>query len=230
MKKINKFLFSPHIFLLNVLLLLISCQTKSENSEDRLPILGEIDIEYQTINGKERIDTVYHKVPRFSYLNQDSVLIHSEALQGKIWIADFFFTHCPTICPPMTTNMKRIHSMTEDLSAHIQFLSFSIDPYRDTPSRLREYISEYGIKATNWSFFTGQEEETHELARDFFNGAEKNDTIPGGFGHTPYFSLVDTHGQIRGIYDGTDSQAMDKLEQDVRLLLKTEYNVVGKKD
>lgn len=120
--------------------------------------------------------------------------------------------------------------MTEDLKDHIQFLSFSIDPYRDTPTRLREYIKEHGIKADNWHFFTGGEEATHELAKEFFNGAEKDPSIPGGFGHTPYFSLVDTKGHIRGIYDGTNSDAIDSLAKDIRILLKTEYNVTGSKN
>jgi len=212
------------------MLLIGSCGQKTEMEESKLPILGEIDIEYQTINGKERIDTIYHKIPFFSYLNQDSTWIHSSDLNGKLIVADFFFTHCPTICPPMTSNMKRLQIMTSDLIDHIQFLSFSIDPYRDSPTRLREYISEHGIKATNWHFFTGDESETHDLAKVFFNGAEKNDSIPGGFGHTPYFSLVDTHGHVRGIYDGTNSDDVEKLELDLRTLLKTEYNVVGKKN
>jgi len=211
-----------------VLFIAFGCTQRSDADQIVLPILGEIDIEFQTINGKERIDTIYHKIPNFLYINQDSVQINSKDLKDKIFIADFFFTHCPTICPPMTSNMKRLSVMTKDLTEHIYFLSFSIDPKRDTPMRLREYISEHGIKAKNWHFLTGGgEEEIHELAKDFFNGTQKNDTIPGGFGHTPYFSLVDTKGHIRGIYDGTDSKAIETLEQDLRLLLKTEYNVIG---
>lgn len=209
---------------------LVSCNETKKAEEKRLPIAGNIDIDYKIVNGKEVADTIYHVVPGFKYINQDSVWVNSKDLKTKIWVTDFFFTHCPTICPPMTTNMKRLNIMTDDLKEHIQFLSFSIDPYRDSPSRLREYIKEHGIKATNWMFFTGDEDATHELAKEFFNGAEKNDTIPGGFGHTPYFSLVDTKGHIRGIYDGTNSDAIDSLAKDIRILLKTEYNVVGSKN
>lgn len=214
---------------LAILALFTACKNE-QTEERRLPIVGNADLSYKTVNGKEVIDTVYHTVPTFKYINQDSVWISSEDLKGKIWVTDFFFTHCPTFCPPMTTNMKRLTIMTDDLKDHIQFLSFSIDPYRDSPERIRAYIKEYGIKAKNWHFFTGEEEATHELAREFFNGAEKNDTIPGGYGHTPYFSLVDTKGRIRGIYDGTDSDAIDSLANDIRLLLKTEYNVTGSKN
>ncbi len=206
------------------------CTNTPAEEERRLPIVGEVDVHYRTVNGKEIADTVYHKVPDFKYINQDSVWISSADLKDKIWVTDFFFTHCPTICPPMTTNMKRLNIMTEDLKKHIQFLSFSIDPYRDSPTRLRAYIGEHGIKATNWYFFTGEEEATHNLAKEFFNGAEKDETIPGGFGHTPYFALVDTKGHVRGIYDGTNSDAIDSLANDIRILLKTEYNVTGSKN
>lgn len=212
------------------LMLFTGCKNPDQTGEKRLPIVGNTDIEYRMVDGKEVADTIYHVVPDFRYINQDSVWISSSDLKEKIWVTDFFFTHCPTICPPMTTNMKRLNIMTDDLSDHVRFLSFSIDPYRDSPARLREYIKEHGIKAENWYFFTGDEEATHDLAREFFNGAEKNDTIPGGFGHTPYFSLIDTKGHIRGIYDGTDSDAIDSLAKDIRLLLKTEYNVTGSKN
>ncbi|MBC9811543.1 SCO family protein [Crocinitomicaceae bacterium CZZ-1] len=205
------------------------CGTTEEETR-RLPIVGEVDVHYRMVNGKEIADTIYHKVPDFKYINQDSVWISSSDLKDKIWVTDFFFTHCPTICPPMTTNMKRLNIMTEDLKNHLQFLSFSIDPYRDNPTRLRAYIAEHGIKATNWYFFTGEEEATHNLAKEFFNGAEKDETIPGGFGHTPYFALVDTKGHVRGIYDGTNSDAIDSLANDIRILLKTEYNVTGSKN
>ena len=205
---------------------LYSCSNK-ETKERVLPIVGERDVEYKMVDGVEVADTIYHHVPSFRYLNQDSVFIDSKDLKGKIWIADFFFSNCPSICPPMTTNMKRLSIQTKDLSKSIQFLSFSIDPKRDQPTRLREYIQLNGIEATNWYFFTGNQEATHLLAKEFFNGAEKNDDIPGGFGHTPYFALVDTDGLVRGVYDGTDSKAVDQLAKDVRKLLKYEYNIEG---
>ncbi|MCO5258849.1 MAG: SCO family protein [Crocinitomicaceae bacterium] len=197
--------------------------------EYHLPIIGEKDVHYTTVNGKEVADTTYHVVPDFEYINQDSVMIASKDLRNKVWVADFFFTSCPSICPSMTTNMKRLSENTTDLKNHVQFLSFSIDPYKDQPTRLRAYIKERNLDDSNWSFFVGDEEATHNLAREFFNAAEKNDSIPGGFGHTPYFSIVDTKGHIRGIYDGTNAKAVDSLERDLRMLLTTEYNVTTKR-
>ena len=128
----------------------------------------------------------------------------------------------------MTSNMKRLNTKTKDLKDQVQFLSFSIDPDRDTPTRLREYIKLYGIEADNWHFFTGEEEETHLLAKDFFNGAERDEEIDGGFGHTSYFAIVDTDGYVRWIYDWTDTKQVDLLEQDLRKLLKHEYNTQSK--
>ena len=211
---------------------LVSCERGGEEKVDLmqekkkvLPILGNYDIEYSTVDGKEIVDTLYHTIPRFSYLNQDSVKMKSEEFEGKVLIVDFFFTHCPSICPPMTAQMRRLNLKTKDISEHLEFLSFSIDPERDTPSRLRWYIEEKGIEANNWNFFTGNEDATHLLAKDFFNGAERNEQIDGGFGHTPYFILVDREGYPRGLYNGTLVDEVDQMERDIRKLLKQEYKV-----
>ena len=208
-----------------LLLILITVSCESESTERVLPILGERDVDYKMIDGKEFADTIYHLVPDFEYLNQDSILVTSNELKEKLWIVDFFFTSCPTICPPMTSNMKYLTEQTSDLTENVQFLSFSIDPKRDTPSNLRKYIENRELTAPNWSFFTGDEDATHLLAKSFFNGAERNDDADGGFGHTDYFALVDTEGHVRGIYKGTDIEQMDVLNSDLRKLLKHEYGI-----
>ena len=204
---------------------LVACQ---EENERVLPIVGERDVEYKMVDGVEVADTIYHHVPEFQYINQDSILIKSKDLKDRIWVTDFFFTKCPTICPPMTSQMKRLNENVADLMDEIYFLSFSIDPERDTPSALVKYKEAYGITADNWHFFTGDEEATHLLAKEFFNGAERNDEIDGGFGHTSYFALVDKDGLVRGIYDGTSVEEVDKLETDLRKLLKYEYDIEGR--
>lgn len=214
----------------------VGCGTGAEEEVDPmeakkavLPIIGNRDVQYTTIDGKEIVDTIYHTIPKFSYINQDSVRIKSNTYEGKILVVDFFFTHCPSICPPMTAQMRRLNLKTKDIEKHLEFLSFSIDPERDTPSRLRWYIKEKNINATNWNFFTGNEEATHLLAKEFFNGAERNEQVDGGFGHTPYFILVDREGYPRGIYNGTLVEEVDKLEGDIRKLLKDEYKEDGGK-
>jgi protein SCO1/2 len=219
--------------LLAALLVLGSCTEAEEIPEvisgRVLPIVGERDLEYRMVDGKEVVDTIYHHVPEFDYLNQDSIMISSKDLKGKIWVVDFFFSNCPSICPPMTFQMNRLSNETKDLKEYIQFLSFSIDPKNDTPIRLREYIKMKEITASNWEFLTGKEKTTHLLAEQFFNGAERDDDVAGGFGHTPHFALVDREGLVRGVYNGTLKEHVDKLNVDLRKLLKYEYGVTESK-
>ena len=108
-------------------------------------------------------------------------------------------------------------------------MSFSIDPDRDTPSRLVEYRNIYDIEVNNWHFFTGDEDATHQLAKSFFNGAERNAQADGGFGHTDYFAIVDYEGYVRGIYQGTNPEKVDLLQSDLRKLLAIEYGITGSK-
>lgn len=205
--------------------LLISCTTKSNEKIRVLPIIGNFDVEYRMVDGKEVADTIYPKVPAFSYLNQDSVMIHSKDLKNKIWIADFMFTKCPTICPTMTSNMKYLSEMTKDLQDQIQFLSFSIDPKRDKPSVFRKYIQERQLDTKNWLFLTGDEEETADLAFNFFHvGVQRTDIEEDeGFEHTDTFVLVDQDGQVRGLYQGTKKEDVERLEKDLRKLIEHEY-------
>ena len=190
-----------------------------------LPIVGNYDVEYDTIDGKEVTDTIYPKVPYFTYLNQDSIKITSTMLKGKVWIADFFFTSCPTICPKMTSQMKRLAFLTKDLEKYIQFISFSINPSYDTPYRLKEYRKHYGINAKNWQFFTGDENATHDLGVNYFQVfANKDIESAGGYAHSPAFVLVDKEGYVRGVYIGTDTKQVDLLHKDVRKLLTYEYD------
>ena len=214
------------IIALVVMVLSYACTEKVEP----LPRLGHHDIEFKTVDGKEVADTIYHTVPEFKYLNQDSIWVSSGELKGKVWVTDFFFSNCPTICPPMTSQMKRLNFNTKDLEEKVQYLSFSIDPKRDQPTRLREYIELHGIESNNWYFMTGvPADKTHEMAGSYFNYAKQDDEVPGGFGHTSYFAIVDTKGFVRGIYDGTNTLAVDSLERDLRKLLKYEYNFEGRK-
>lgn len=216
------------IFLLSFVFLAISAcmETKKERI---LPILGHYDIEYKTVNGKEVADTVYPKVPSFKFLNQDSVWVKKEDFKGKLLIVDFMFTHCPTICPTMTANMKKLTENTKDLESQIQFVSFSIDPKRDSPSRFREYIKTMGITAKNWSFLTGDEQETYGLAFDYFYvGVQRSDNPEEDFLHDDKFVLVDKEGYVRGFYEGTQPDKVQILENDIRKLLKHEYNYTSK--
>lgn len=212
-------------FLLVLILVLISCnETKKQRA---LPFVGNYDIEYKLVDGKEVIDTVFPQMVDFKYLNQDSVMIKSTDMKGKIWVADFFFTSCPTICPKMTKQMKRLNKMTSDINEHIQYLSFSINPTIDNPTRLKEYIKAHKIKANNWYFFTGDEEATHALGINNFQIYAKDEAgAIGGYAHSEAFVLVDKEGYIRGVYEpATQPGPINQLEKDIRKLLKYEYGI-----
>jgi protein SCO1/2 len=195
-----------------------------------LPKVGNFDVEYKTVNGKEVADTIYPQMVDFMFWNQDSVLIHSKEMKGKVWIADFFFTSCTSICPKMTNQMNRLNGLLSDLSGDIQFMSFSINPKNDKPSVLRRYIAKHNIEAENWYFFTGDEAKTHLLGIENFQiFAGEDAASQGGYAHSPAFTLVDQEGFIRGVYVGTDSLDVDRMAKDVRLLLKHEYGISGSK-
>jgi len=221
---LNRIIYCSFVFFF-----LFSCQNepkKNETSEKKLPYLGKpelTEIVYKSVNGRKTSDTIYPIIPNFQFLNQDSNIVtnQSKSLKGKIWIADFFFTSCTTICPLMTKNMKYVDSISKTLSNEIALLSFSINPDFDTPTILKRYRKKYKITSNNWLFLTGDEKKTHRLGIDnFLVFAERNDDVTDGFAHSGAFTLVDKKGYVRGVYLGTDKKEVDKLIKDVKLLLK----------
>lgn len=175
------------------------------------------------------------KVPEFLMLNQDSLLIGNEDFKGKVYLVEFFFTRCPTICPVMNKNMKILddhYGERQDFG----IASFTIDPENDTPHVLKQYAEDYGVKSQNWHFLTEKKSIVYELANSGFSiFAGINSAVAGGFEHQGYFALVDKNGYIRSrvdrfdnpivYYSGLDRedqqiQGVDMLLQDIELLLK----------
>ena len=203
--------------------ILVSCSAINEKKHV-LPFIGNYDIEYKLIDGKEVSDTVYPTIPYFYFLNDDSVIVKSTEMEGKVWVVDFFFTTCPTICPTMTKNMQKLNAATKDLHDDLQFISISINPQHDTPSILKRYREHYKATASNWQFFTGKEAETHQLGIENFQiFAGRDEESEGGYAHSGAFTLVDKEGFVRGVYLGTDEKQVIQLEKDIRKLLKVEY-------
>jgi protein SCO1/2 len=197
--------------------LIPSCQ-----EESKLPYYGERDYVYE--NGKI-VDTLFHEIPDFSYINQNGQIVSKKDLIGRVFVADFFFTTCPTICPKMTSQMKRLQTLTEDIE-EIRFLSFTINPSFDTPDVLMDYAKQYGVSLKNWDFLTGDEDATHNLGvKGFLVHARADEDEPGGYAHSPSLVLVDRTGKIRGVYDGTKTEEVDQLHSDIRKLLRTEYGI-----
>jgi len=213
------------------LLLLVSCGTDSEKKPRALPYAGNFDIVTYEKGGKQFVDSVFPKIPAFKYINQDSVMITSRQMKGKVWVANFFFTSCPSICPPMISQMKRLNILTGDIGQYLQFMSFSIDPKKDQPAVLREYIKLNGIQAENWYFFTGDEAKTHALGvKNFLVHAEATAMAPGGFAHSDGLVLVDREGYVRGVYHGTITEEVDQMNKDIRKLLSIEYGIDCRKN
>jgi protein SCO1 len=212
------------IIFLFALLLLVSCTQKEEKKPRALPYWGNYDVIISEVGGEEKRDTLYPKIPAFRYLNQDSTWLESKSIKGKIWIANFFFTSCPSICPPMMSQLKRLNILTKDLHAELEFLSFTIDPKTDNPSQLKKYAEQNGLDLKHWNLLTGNEAKTHLLGVEHFMvHADKDPSAAGGFAHSDGIVLVDKEGYVRGIYNGTKTEQVDLLNKDLRKLLQIEY-------
>ncbi|QLG44538.1 SCO family protein [Costertonia aggregata] len=141
------------------------------------------------------------KVPAFEFINQDSLVISNADYLGKVYVVEFFFTTCPTICPIMTDNLISIQDEFKDSDA-FGVASFTINPRYDTPKVLKEYAEKYGITDLDWHLLTGDREAVYNLANNgFYLGAEENDKVAGGFEHSGMFALVDKQGYIRSRKD-----------------------------
>ena len=198
------------IIVLNFLvaLLVFSC-----SQEKKLPFIGP-----KQVNTKG--DTVYHQIPAFRFLNQDSVFVSENDVEGKVYVADFFFTTCPTICPKMKTQMLRIYERYKDRD-EVRILSHSIDPDFDTPNVLKDYASRLQVKAPKWNLLTGDKAAIYTLGqKSYMVSAQEDPNEAGGFVHSGAFILVDKNRHVRGIYDGTVEAEVNHLLEDMEILLK----------
>lgn len=187
-----------------------SCTPKTDENRQKLPIYGE-----KEINGS---DTVYHTIGDFTLVNQDSTVVTRETLQGKIYVADFFFTSCRTICPIMKTQMMRVYEAFKE-DPEVAIVSHTIDPEYDTVGLLRHYANRLGVSSKTWHFLTGNKDSIYYLAQtSYFITAMEDEAEPDGFIHSGAFLLIDKEGRIRGKYDGTKSEEVDKLIQDIEIL------------
>lgn len=161
------------------------------NTENR----ENAELSYININGKDR------KVPHFEFVNQNRDTITEDSYKGKVFLVEFFFTRCPTICIPMNKNLVLIQNKFKD-NPDFGIASFSIDPEYDQPNVLKEYAENYGVTDPDWNLMTGDREEIYELANVGFNLlAQENPNIEGNFQHSGLFALVDQNGFIRSRKD-----------------------------
>jgi protein SCO1 len=188
-------------------LLLVSCVTRKESP---LPIFGEREVVGN--------DTAYHTIANFSFLDQDSAIVTNATYNGKIYVADFFFTSCRTICPIMKTQMLRVYDSIQN-DPDVLLLSHTIDPEYDTVGLLRDYAGRLGVKSSKWHFVTGEKEDIYKLAQtSYFSTALEDTTEPDGFIHSGAFLLIDKQRRIRGKYDGTKEEDVNRLLGDIQRL------------
>ncbi|MDC1279504.1 SCO family protein [Flavobacteriaceae bacterium] len=183
-----------------------------------LPIYSPSMVAKELVEEDIRYVKKYHVINNFSLTNQNGKLITQEFYENKIYVADFFFTTCPDICPIMTENMGYLQKELKN-QTDILLVSFSVTPEVDSVDKLRVYADLKGVDDSKWNLFTGDKKDIYELARKSFLVA-KNDGDGGKYDmiHTENFVLVDKEKRIRGFYDGTDTKQMDQLLNDIKIL------------
>ncbi len=194
-----------------------------QTQEKKLPIYSPSMVSDELVEEELRYVKKYHRISDFSLLNQNGNNVTQEDYKNKIYVADFFFTTCPDICPIMTGNMLYLQENLKD--TNVMLASFSVTPKIDTVEVLKEYSTLKGVDDSRWNLMTGDKKQIYDLARKSYLVAK---AIPDGKNHgmihTENFVLVDRDKRIRGYYDGTNIEDMDKLLDDIQILIKSYEN------
>lgn len=211
------------IHFLSIILAAMILSACNNQSDQKLPVLGVKKPIEKIVAGKTITDTLYKKIPPFQFVNQDSLTVTNRDFDGRIYVADFFFTSCPDICPIIQRNMLKVYQKYRN-NQQVKILSYTIDPDHDTPARLKNYAVKLGVESNQWEFLRGQKQAVYALAKNDYMVSVDDDTKgPGGFAHEGFFVLVDKERRMRGVYDGTNGEEVNKLLKDMDILL-TEYN------
>lgn len=196
-----------------VLLAGASCSPEKETPKLVLPVMGEKHL--------SNTDTIYHTVGKFSLTNQFGEQITEQTTTNKIYVADFFFATCQSICPQMSKHLVDVQSAFAN-DKDLLILSHTVNPLHDTVDVLNKYAISYKAIKGKWHFLTGNKKTIYDLAKnDYLVNALEDDGTPEGFLHSELFLLIDKQGRIRGMYDGTDKVQVTKLIEDIKVL-KTE--------
>jgi protein SCO1/2 len=204
--------------LLGLVCFFVSCGEKGP-----LPYIGFHETDPQTG------DTIYHQIRDFTFIDQDSQMISNEYFDGKIYIADFFFTSCPTICPKVKAQMLRIYDRYAN-DDRVMLLSHTIDVKRDTVGKLKKYATGLGADSPKWRFVTGDKDKIYEITYDYVSTALEAPEVAGGFDHSGYILLVDKDRHLRAYADGTKEEKVDEFFGKIdRLLAEMDAAEVAKK-
>jgi len=199
-------------FYISCSFLLLSCNNNEKKAQTKLPFLGE-----PTVNAT---DSIYPTIDDFSFLDQDSQIVTNSTFSNKIYVADFIFLSCPSICPKMNMEMLKVYEEFKNNDT-VLFLSHTIDPDRDSIKHLKLFAENINVKSSKWHFVTGKKEVIFNIAeKSYFSNAYKDSLAEGGFVHTGGLLLIDKNKYIRGVYDGTNESETGRLIKDIRILLK----------
>ena len=197
-----------------VILLCNACKFNANNKT--LPVLGNHHTVSKLINGQSVTDTIYQTIPPFKYINQYGDSISDKNLDGNIYVADFFFTSCPSICPIMQRNMLNVYNAFKD-STGFKIISYTIDPQHDSVPVLKKYADKLGINGNTWWLVQGHKDDTYQIAKSYLVSVQEKNPA-GEYIHDGYFILIDKQKRIRGTYEGTDPKEVDKLIADIKTL------------
>ncbi|WP_219226312.1 SCO family protein [Pedobacter antarcticus] len=200
--------------LLGTVLLTASCK-----EERKLPIYGVRDTKEVAKADGFTVDTIYQTIPDFKFLNQDSVMITNDQFKGKIYVADFFFTSCTSICPIMHKNMK---ALFQDFKSNpdVMFLSHTIDFKYDKPSVLKKYAQKLDVYDPKWQFVYGSKDSIYNIAeKSYLVAVQVDSNDREGYVHQGFLVLIDKDRRIRGAYDGTNPEQVEQLRKDIPVLL-----------
>lgn len=194
--------------LFSFLLLLSGC---SYFSKTKLPVYGN----KTAVTGADSLD---YKLPDFELVDQEGHLVNTSTIQNKVFVAEFFFTSCPSICPKMQAEMLRFYEKYKD-NPDVLILAFTIDPARDSVPTLKKYAHKLNIETSKWHLLTGNKDSIYALAENFLVSASEDPDAPGGHVHSGNFILVDKQRRLRGYYDGVNEESVAKLLAETDILL-----------
>ena len=171
------------------------------------------------VYGEKADDSTDHRIASWKFIDQNGAPISQSDLDGKIYVADFFFTTCNGICPKMSNQMERVAERFKG-TEQIHFLSHTVKPSEDSVPVLKKYAEFHNADSKIWHFVTGEKKDIYEMARtSYLSAVSEGDGGPDDFVHTQFFTLIDTERRIRGFYDGTDSVEVNKLIDDIYVLM-----------
>ena len=203
-------------FLGTLIFLVLSCNNWGR---EELPIYNPSDFNAELVDVSLQSSNGNHTVSDFELINQNGKIVTQEDYRDRVYIVDFFFTRCPSICPLMTSNMIKIQNEFIN-NSDIMLLSLSVTPEIDSISVLRKYANDKGAIDSKWNITTGNKKHIYELARkSYFAVVEQGDGGMQDFIHTPNFILVDKKRQIRGVYNGTEDEEIMRLFGDLKILI-----------